>query len=224
MASIGTLASGIAHEFNNLIGGIRGCAKELRAGETDAGRVETLDVMLRATERAANVTRQLLRFARRSVENIADVDVAQVLGEALGLVEPEARRRRVAVERTFGDGLVLRGDADGLHQVFLNLFTNALRAMPQGGVLSVTAMREGDEIAVAVADNGVGIAPEHLERVFEPFFTSQIRGDGQERGTGLGLSVSYGIVTAHGGRMAVTSRLGAGTTFTVRLPRGVASA
>jgi signal transduction histidine kinase len=225
MASIGTLASGIAHEFNNLIGGIRGCAKELRAGETECSRIETLDVMLRATDRATNVTRQLLRFARRSMENIADVDVAQVLGEALGLVDPEARRRGIAVTRAFGTGLVLRGDPDGLHQVFLNLFTNALRAMPQGGELAVTAACDGNEVVVTVADNGTGIAPEHLERVFEPFFTSMMgRSDGQEPGTGLGLSVSYGIVTAHGGRMTVASKPGAGSTFTVRLPSGVASA
>ena len=219
MASIGTLAGGIAHEFNNLIGGIRGCAADVRNDETDPERRETLDVIVRAADRATAITAQLLRFSRRSVEHVRDVDVHDVLDDALRLCEPAARRRSVAVERDYEGPLSLRGDADALHQVFVNLLTNALQAMPGGGTLRVEARRHDAGVEIRVADSGHGIAPEDLDRVFEPFFTKRdSEKDPELRGTGLGLSVSYGIVTAHGGTMTVQSEKGAGATFVVWLP------
>lgn len=219
MASIGTLAGGIAHEFHNLIGGIRGCTAEVLAQEQDPLRRETLQVVLRAADRATGIVRQLQRFSRRSVDRIDDVDVATVLDDACRLVEPEARRRGVTVAREYAPGLRLRGDGDALHQVFVNLFTNALQAMPRGGSLTVRGHLEGPDVTLAVADTGTGIDPADLPRVFEPFFTRRDQGaDGAEPGSGLGLSVSYGIVTAHGGTMAVQSTRGTGTTFNVRLP------
>ncbi|MCC6670686.1 MAG: HAMP domain-containing protein [Planctomycetes bacterium] len=218
MASIGTLAGGIAHEFHNLIGGIRGCTQELLHDAAQGARRETLEVILRATDRATGITQQLLRFAKRSVGQRRDVDLAAVLADALRLVEPEARRRGVAVRCAPPALPPLLADGDALHQVFLNLFTNALQAMPQGGTLTVTAepapAAAPRELVVRVADTGVGIAAGDLDRVFEPFF-SRREGEG---GSGLGLSVSYGIVAAHGGALTVESRPGAGTTFTVRLP------
>lgn len=226
MASIGTLAGGIAHEFHNLIGGIRGCTAEVLAQEQDPLRRETLQVVLRAADRATGIVRQLQRFSRRSVDRIDDVDVATVLDDACRLVEPEARRRGVAVVRDYQPGLRLRGDGDALHQVFVNLFTNALQAMPNGGSLTVRGRVEGPHVALAVVDTGTGIDPSDLPRVFEPFFTRRDQGaPGDGPGSGLGLSVSYGIVTAHGGSMSVQSTRGAGTTFTVLLPvRGPSAA
>ena len=219
MASIGTLAGGIAHEFHNLIGGIRGCTAEVLAQEQDPLRRETLQVVLRAADRATGIVRQLQRFSRRSVDRIDDVDVATVLDDACRLVEPEARRRGVAVVRAYAPGLRLRGDGDALHQVFVNLFTNALQAMPSGGTLTVEGRIEGLHVVLAVVDTGTGIDPADLPRVFEPFFTRRDQGAaGAEPGSGLGLSVSYGIVTAHGGTMAVQSTRGAGTTFAMKLP------
>lgn len=225
MASIGTLAGGIAHEFHNLIGGIRGCTAEVLAQEQDPLRRETLQVVLRAADRATGIVRQLQRFSRRNVDRIDDLDVATVLDDACRLVEPEARRRGVAVVREYPPGLRLRGDGDALHQVFVNLFTNALQAMPGGGTLTVRGRVEGPDLALAVADTGTGIDPADLPRVFEPFFTRRDQDTaGAEPGTGLGLSVSYGIVTAHGGAMAVQSTRGSGSTFSVRLPvRGPSS-
>lgn len=219
MASIGTLAGGIAHEFHNLIGGIRGCTAEVLAQEQDPLRRETLQVVLRAADRATGIVRQLQRFSRRSVDRIDDVDAATVLDDACRLVEPEARRRGVAVVREYAQGLRLRGDGDALHQVFVNLFTNALQAMPRGGTLTVRGRVEGDHVLLAVVDTGTGIDPADLPRVFEPFFTRRDQGAaGAEPGSGLGLSVSYGIVTAHGGAMSVQSTRGTGTTFTLLLP------
>jgi signal transduction histidine kinase len=219
MASLGTLAGGIAHEFNNLIGGIRGCAKEARADEADPQRQQTLDVILRAADRAAAITAQLRRFAQKEPPREVDCVLGEIVADALRLVEPEARRRGVTLERDLAAGLSLRGDDGALHQVFVNLLTNALQAMPGGGRLGVVARRDGGDLLVEVADTGVGIAPADLDRIFEPFFSR--RGDDADpaqRGTGLGLSLSYGIVDAHGGTITVRSEVGAGTTFTVRLP------
>jgi len=219
LAALGTLAGGIAHEFHNVIGGIRGCASELLADEAVADRRETLGVIQRAADRATGIVQQLLRFARRSVEQRTAVDLAAVANDALRLCEPAARRQGVAVEREFADGAVVHGDADGLHQVFVNLLTNALQAMPQGGRLRVVVARTAGGACVQVADSGVGISPADQPHLFEPFFTTRGRAhDHRARGTGLGLSVSYGIVTAHGGRIAVASTPGQGATFTVDLP------
>lgn len=219
MASIGTLAGGIAHEFNNLIGGIRGCTVEALATSDDAERKETLEMVVRTADRARGITQQLLRFSRRAIEKVAPTDVAQVVDEALRLVEPEARRCRIAVERAFTGPLVVSGDGDALHQVFVNLFTNAIQAMPRGGTLRVGAEVSAERVAFLVRDTGVGIAQEDLSRVFEPFFTRKdADGDTAQRGTGLGLSVSFGIVAAHGGHLSVVSTLGQGAEFRVELP------
>jgi signal transduction histidine kinase len=225
LASLGTLAGGIAHEFHNLIGGIRGCTGELLADEAVPERRKTLTVIARATDRATGIVQQLLRFARHSVEASADVDPAVIVEDALRLCEPAARRQGVRVERDLARGTSVRGDADALHQVFVNLFTNALQAMPNGGVLRAAIRAQGEEVHIEVADDGAGIAPQDLSHVFEPFFTTRgAHRDPARRGTGLGLSVSYGIVTAHGGRITVASTRGVGTTFTVHLAGSPATA
>ncbi len=215
MASVGTLAGGIAHEFNNLIGGIRGCAKEA-LGQVGAGAQEPLEVILRATDRATQITQQLLRFAQKRVEKKGRVSVSRLLDEVLELVAPQARRQGVTVERRVDADLDVVGDGDGLHQVFLNLVTNALQAMPKGGSMTVTATQDGNDVTVSIQDTGAGIATEDLEHVFEPFFTSKAGSD--RGGTGLGLSVSYGIIEAHQGRLEVRSSLGRGSTFTATIP------
>lgn len=219
MASVGTLAGGVAHEFNNLIGGIRGCAVEALADESDPMRREPLEIIVRAAARGAQVTEQLLRFARQRVHAVGPVDVAAVLDESLRLVEPRARQARVEIRRSGLDRQPARADASALHQVFLNLSTNALQAMGSGGTLSVDLTRAGDEIVVQFRDTGVGISAEQIEHVFEPFWTSRDREpDPERRGTGLGLSVSYGLIEAHGGSIVVESEPDRGSTFTVRIP------
>jgi two-component system NtrC family sensor kinase len=216
-AALGTLAGGIAHEFHNVIGGIRGCAGELLQDTQDPASAETLQVIQRAADRATSIVQQLLRFARRSLDRRGPVDLPQLAEDALRLCEPAARRQGVQVVRALAPAVV-QGDADALHQVLVNLLTNALQAMPQGGQLTVrtAATERGGQFEVA--DTGVGIAEACLPHLFEPFFTTKDRGDHTRRGTGLGLSVSYGIVQAHGGAIAVASQPGAGSTFRVDLP------
>lgn len=217
LAALGTLAGGIAHEFHNVIGGIRGCTQELSKDERDADRQETMQVILRAADRASGIVQQLTRFARRTVEQRAEVEPLQVVEDALRLCEPAARRQNVTVERELAAIEPFVGDADGLHQIVVNLLLNAVQAMPDGGTLHVTLRDSGDMVTIRVADTGVGIAEADLAHVFEPFFTT--RKDPDQAGTGLGLSVSYGLATAHGGRITVESTLGEGAVFTVELPR-----
>ena len=220
LAALGTLAGGMAHEFHNVIGGIRGCADELRIDESDEDRRETLSVITRATERAAGIVQQLQRFAQKPSREHAEVDAIAVLNEALGLCEPAARRQKVAIEKQFFDACRLTADADGLHQVFVNLFVNALQAMPEGGTLWLTAQTSGPDVVITVRDSGTGIAESALPHVFDPFFTTRADANAPEqRGSGLGLSVSYGIVAEHGGQISVSSAPGEGAKFTVRLPR-----
>jgi two-component system NtrC family sensor kinase len=220
LAALGTLAGGVAHEFRNVIGGIRGCANELLAEAADADQRETLAVITRAADRGSGIVQQLLRFARPAVERTTTVDPSTVVADALRLCEPAARQQQIQVERDLPPGPAVALDADGVHQVCVNLMLNALAAMTAGGTLRVMVQHHDDHTAIAIADTGCGIAAADLPHLFEPFFTTRGTAvDPARRGTGLGLSVSHGIVRGHGGRIEVQSAPGVGSTFTVRLPR-----
>jgi signal transduction histidine kinase len=223
MAALGTLASGIAHEFNNLICGMRGCVVDAMADDDAERRGETLAVVLRAADRAGDVTGKLLRFARPRVDGPGRVELAALVGEVLDLVEPEAGRLGIDVQRRLAAGVAAMVDSGGIHQVILNLLTNALQAMPDGGTLAVDVLAQNGASVVRVADTGVGIPEPEIDHVFDPFHTSKDREvDPRRRGSGLGLSVSYGIVRAHGGTIRVESRPGAGSVFAIILPAGAA--
>ncbi len=217
MAAIGTLSAGLAHEINNPIGVIASRVECMlwEADEQDLSEMVRgdLQVIAKHADRVARITQGLLSFSRQQAWRLSPVDVNTVVEEALVLVEKQLAREQVTLERDVPPGLpAVLGSANHLQQVVLNLLTNAREAMPEGGRLRVATRRNGGSIEVEVTDTGKGIPAEHLSKVFDPFFTTK------EKGTGLGLAVSYGIVRDHGGTLTVRSREGVGTTFLITLP------
>jgi PAS domain S-box-containing protein len=216
MASIGLLAAGVAHEVNTPLAGISSYTQLLR-GQLDEQdpRQQVLEKIEKQSFRAAKIVNGLLNFSRASGTEYEPVDVNRMLLDVLGLVEHQFEGSRIRVRRELAEGLpCVRANANRLQQVFFNLVLNARDAMPSGGWLTLATSHDGDTLLVEVKDTGHGIKREHIRRIYDPFFTTK----GIGRGTGLGLSVSYGIVQEHGGAIFVDSAPGQGTTFRVTLP------
>ncbi len=215
LADIGILASGVAHEINNPLAIIRGNTELLQMaipGE-DPSR-EEVDTIAQQVERMERIVGGLLQFARQEQRRLGRVNINRVLGDILRQIGHQVPLERVTVRRELATGLPeLQGDGDQLRQVFTNLMLNAIQSMGEGGTLTVaTALADDGRVRVEVRDTGRGIPPADLEKIFNPFFTTR------PEGTGLGLSVSYGIVKEHHGTIEVDSRVGTGTTFRVFLP------
>lgn len=216
LAAIGELAAGVAHEINNPLAIIRGNAELLQMSlPEEAAQQEEVGIIARQVGRMERIVANLLRFARREHKRINTVALHGILDEILGQVGHQIPLEGYVLVRDFCPGdLMVEADGDQLRQVFTNLIVNGLQAMPAGGTLSVATSVHTDSrvCRVSISDTGIGIPAENLGQVFNPFFTT--RGDG----TGLGLSVSYGIVRDHGGGIVVESVVGAGSRFTVTLP------
>ncbi len=224
LAAVGRLAAAVAHEINNPLEAIKNSLYLLvqQTPEGDPNR-RFLEIANRETQRVSNVIRQMLGFSRRPAAAEA-VDVNGVLDDACGLLDRQLRHSGIQLSRELDPRLpAVRGSADELSQVFLNLLLNAQHAMPDGGSLFVTsrvagpADREfvsGSYVVVQIRDTGVGIPEDQLPHIFDPFYTTRT----DSKGTGLGLWVSLGIVQSHGGQMQVRSWPGQGTTFTIALP------
>ena len=160
----------------------------------------------------------LLNFSRTSGAEFAEVDVNRVIQDTLALLEHQFKSAKIKVQREAEEVPSIYGNAGKLQQVFLNLFLNAKDAMPQGGTLTVRTSN-GSGVHIMVADTGSGIAQEHIDRIYDPFFTTKTaNGAGAKRGTGLGLSVTYGIIQEHAGKIRVESRPGEGTAFHLEFP------
>jgi two-component system NtrC family sensor kinase len=212
MAGLGTLAGGVAHEFNNLLGGILASIDNAKSAVKDTGVHEDLDLARRTARRAATLVEALLGVARPGQRALVPVDLAQVAADAVATARPAAAKRRVTLSHRGTAPLIVRGDEGQLHQVALNLITNALQAAPEGGHVGVRTEPAGRRGVLEVSDDGPGIAPAARARLFEPFFTTR------EGGTGLGLFVSYGIVERHGGTIEAADASPRGARFTVTLP------
>jgi signal transduction histidine kinase len=220
LSSIGLLAAGVAHEVNTPLAVISSysqmLAKQLQ-GDPQKGAL--LEKITRQTFRASEIVNNLLNFSRTSGTEFTEIDVNKIITDTLALLEHQFRTTKIKVQNNFADHLpAIQGNAGRLQQVFLNLFLNARDAMPSGGELRVSTSN-GAGVSIAVADTGSGIAQEHIQRIYDPFFTTKSTPrEGQGKGTGLGLSVSYGIIQEHAGKIRVESRPGEGTTFYLDFP------
>jgi two-component system NtrC family sensor kinase len=216
MAAIGLLAAGVAHEVNTPLTGISSFTQMLlERSDPDDPRTQLLEKIERQTFRAAKIVNSLLNLARPSDGEAGPVDLNGVIGDVLSLLEHQFKTSRIQVRKELASpALIVRGVEYKLQQVFLNLFLNARDAMPKGGWLTVSARVDNGEAIVELSDTGVGIPAEHLARIYDPFFTTKPEG----RGTGLGLSVTYGIVQEHGGTLSCESAPGQGTRFRLALP------
>ena len=218
LTALGTLLSGMAHELNNPLSTIELSVELMKrhAALPDPARAR-LDMIQKECERAAKIIRGLLIFARRKPPERRTVDVADVIRAALALQAPEFDLNHIRIVTALDPTPRIWADPDQLQQVLLNLFSNAVHAMRSAhgqGVLTVRSGSDGATISVQVEDDGPGIPAEHLSRIFDPFFTTKPAGEG----TGLGLSLSIGIVESHGGRVRAENIAGGGVRFTVTLP------
>jgi PAS domain S-box-containing protein len=220
LSSIGLLAAGVAHEVNTPLAVISSytqmLAKQLQGDPQKSGLLEKIT---RQTFRASEIVNNLLNFSRTSGTEFADVDINKVITDTLALLEHQFKTSKIQVNSELTTGIsAIQGNPGRLQQVFLNLFLNAKDAMPGGGKLNV-ATSNGDMVSVRVSDTGSGIAPEHIQRIYDPFFTTKTAPkEGQNRGTGLGLSVTYGIIQEHAGKIRVESNPESGTTFALDFP------
>jgi signal transduction histidine kinase len=185
----------------------------------DEKQSKLLEKITQQTFRASEIVNNLLNFSRTSGTEFSAVDVNKVIHDTLALLEHQFKTAQVKVKDELDPKLPpIYGNAGKLQQVFLNLFLNARDAMHGGGTLYV-ATSNGDGVAVRVSDSGTGIAQEHIQRIYDPFFTTKTSpSSGQRRGTGLGLSVTYGIIQEHAGKISVESRRNEGTTFVLEFP------
>jgi len=218
IASLGTLVSGVAHELNNPINNIILTIDSLVGGRKipEERKISLLQDILDQAIRASGIVKNLLDFSRSEASTVQDIDLPQLLRDTLKIAGNQIALNKISVHRHIETGPVtVRGNRQELQQVFLNLIINAVQAMPAGGDLTIRLGQDKEKwINITVQDTGVGITEEHLPHIFDPFFTTKEVG----QGTGLGLSVSYGIINKHGGRITVDSHKGKGCKFTVMIP------
>ncbi len=231
MESIGRLAGGIAHDFNNILVGIMGYAEllKLHYPDPESFEGEAAEVIFKGTNRAADLTKQLLGFARKGKYNPVSLNINEVIEETIKVSE-KIFEKKISIVFEFEDNILnMEGDLHQIEQVLTNLFINAKDAMPGGGKLIIKTentimdepilvefpeFKQGDYVKISVADTGVGIRKSIEDRIFEPFFTTKSEG----KGTGLGLATVYGIIKIHNGHIQVNSKPGYGTKFILYFP------
>ncbi len=219
LAAIGTFSSGIAHELNNPLNNISLSADMLLEDLDMLSKEEIKEILqdiLTQTDRAGAIVRNLLDFSRDKEAQVQEIEVRDLIKRTIKLIENELRLNHIHIDTWIPDELPkILGDFQKLQQVFLNLFVNAIHAMPDGGLIYIDARyEEQGYVRIDVSDTGEGIPQEVIKKIFDPFFTTKEVG----AGTGLGLSIIYGIVQKHGGYIEVSSKLKQGTTFSIYLP------
>jgi signal transduction histidine kinase len=225
MSSIGLLAAGVAHEINNPLTSVAGYAEALLRRLRDNPELQEdprlddftkyLAVIIRESYRCKGIIDCLLSFSRKSDGSTGNVDINEILLEVLELVRHKSRYENIEIQEVLQPDLPqVRGDAAGLRQVFMNLLINAHQAIKGAGTVGITTSANDSAVSIQIRDTGCGIEPEHLDHVWEPFFTTKLVG----QGLGLGLAVTFNIVKRHDGEIKVESQKGEGSVFTVILP------
>jgi len=221
MAAIGTFTSGIAHELNNPINNTSLIVESLMEDDEELSSQERLDLyqnLMDQADRSTDIVQNLLEFSRNRYSKIEEVAIDDLVQKTAALIKNEMKLHHIQFELKVAGGPlpILMADKSGLQQVFLNLFINSIYAIENDGrvEVSISLDQTANEIKIDIKDTGKGIQPEHLEQLFDPFFSTKKEGEG----TGLGLSVSYNIINKHGGRIEVESELEKGTCFSIYLP------
>ena len=224
LAAVGRLAAGVVHEINNPLATISACAEALesRVEEGEFGATEEVEdlkeylgLIRSEAFRCKSITMSLLDFSRARSSERMEVDLTETIRSSARLLTHQKRNKNVEIKLEVPDSLqTVEANSGQIQQAIIALSTNAIDAMPEGGTLTFRAFEQNNRVVIEVQDTGVGISPENMSKIFEPFFTTKEVG----RGTGLGLSVCYGIISEHGGRVSVRSNLGQGTTFSIFLP------
>jgi len=216
LAAMGRLTSQIAHELNNPLYGIMNTLELLKTEiSPDNRRRKILEMALSETVRLSDLLRKMLSFSKPDQEERHPVDINSVLDEILLLHEKQLKENDINIKYRLAEGLgLVKASKNQLRQVFLNMVANARDAMVNGGTLTVTTGPDGDNVVMDITDTGSGIREEHIDKIFDSFFTTK----GEVKGVGLGLSVCYGFIKEHGGEIEVKSQEGVGTTFSITLP------
>ncbi len=221
LSSVGALASSVAHEFNNILTTIINYARMAqRPEQTEAARVLALEKILKGGQRAATIINSMLGFARNTATKRESTDMVALVEETLILTDKDLSKHRIHIDKKYHGRPVAYVVPAQIEQVLLNLLINARQAMPRGGHLKIEVKENARTqlVELRIADTGVGIPPERLRLIFEPFYTTKQPDATGHGGTGLGLSVCRQIIEQHHGRIRVESVVGKGSTFTVKLP------
>jgi two-component system NtrC family sensor kinase len=216
LAAMGRLTSQIAHELNNPIYGIMNTLELLKTEiPPESKRRKILELSLSETQRLAEMLRNMLSFSKPEEEKRRPVKINELVEGILLVMEKQMKETNIKMETHFDDGIPeVMASTNQMRQVLLNMFKNAKEAMPKGGTLIIRTSREDNKVLIHIQDTGVGIPEEIRSKIFEAFFTTKQK----VKGVGLGLSVCYGIIKGHGGKIKVESEEGQGTTFTITLP------
>lgn len=212
LARLGEMGAMLAHEIRNPLAGIKGYAQVIEKRPAEERNRTFAQSIVNEVLRLENLVNELLAYVRSETPPMSRVDCSGLISHAVSLIRHEALQLHVALNIDCSEDLFILGNPDRLVQVLLNLFKNALQAMPDGGTLRIAAGIAGQSVIVTVADSGAGIGPEEMARVFEPFFTTKARG------TGLGLALCKKIIDEHNGTISLTSRVGHGTSVSITLP------
>ena len=214
LAAIGELASYVAHEINNPLTSILGYAELIKDESNLENIMRDVEIITNESFRARDIVQQLLEFARRRPLNMQEIDINSILRDVVSLIRVQFKDPKIQLHATYAELPLIMGDPNQLKQVFLNIMKNAVDSLSDNeGEITIRTARNHTQAVIEIADTGHGIPPEVLPRIFEPFFTTK-----REKGTGLGLPISYRIIAAHKGKIEVKNKTDRGTVFRIFLP------